>query len=329
MRLPVRLDHCVIHVTDWERSNAFYTGVLGAELIARPVGFAYRFGDRQLNVHGPGVAPAEVARLPVAPGNSDLCFEWNGPIGDAISHLQRCRVAVEAGPMQRFGAKGAGTSVYFRDPDGSLMEFISYAPPADKRPLREAPGRHDPTVLPPDIPAPPDDGGAQHLPGKALPDLALPATRGGAFNVAVLGGRTVLYVYPRTGVPGVDLPPGWDDIPGARGCTPQSCGFRDHFAELKALGVVHVFGLSTQDTDYQREAAERLHLPFPLLSDAELRFTRALDLPTFTVAGMILLKRMVLIVDDGVIAKVFYPVFPPDKSAAEVVAWLRQSPRLN
>jgi peroxiredoxin len=184
-------------------------------------------------------------------------------------------------------------------------------------------------VLPPDIPAPPDDGGAQHLPGKALPDLALPATRGGAFNVAVLGGRTVLYVYPRTGVPGVDLPPGWDDIPGARGCTPQSCGFRDHFAELKALGVVHVFGLSTQDTDYQREAAERLHLPFPLLSDAELRFTRALDLPTFTVAGMILLKRMVLIVDDGVIAKVFYPVFPPDKSAAEVVAWLRQSPRLN
>jgi peroxiredoxin len=137
----------------------------------------------------------------------------------------------------------------------------------------------------------------------------------------------VLYIYPRTGVPGVDLPLSWDDIPGARGCTPQSCSFRDHFTELKALGVAHVFGLSTQDTDYQREAAERLHLPFPLLSDAELKFTRALDLPTFTVAGMTLLKRMVLIVDDGVIGKVFYPVFPPDKSAADVVAFLRQSSR--
>ena len=143
-------------------------------------------------------------------------------------------------------------------------------------PLGLAHGKHDPTVLPSDIPVPQDDGAARHLPGRALPDLALPATRGGAFNVSILGGRTVLYIYPRTGVPGVDLPLGWDDIPGARGCTPQSCSFRDHFAELKALGVAHVFGLSTQDTDYQREAAERLHLPFPLLSDAELKFTRTL-----------------------------------------------------
>jgi catechol 2,3-dioxygenase-like lactoylglutathione lyase family enzyme len=124
--VPVKLDHCVIHVTEWERSNAFYTRVLGAELIERPVGYAYRFGDRQLNVHGPGVTPAEVARLPVAPGNSDLCFEWLGPIADAIAHLKRCSVAIEAGPMQRFGARGSGTSVYFRDPDGSLMEFMSY-----------------------------------------------------------------------------------------------------------------------------------------------------------------------------------------------------------
>jgi peroxiredoxin/catechol 2,3-dioxygenase-like lactoylglutathione lyase family enzyme len=324
----VTLDHCVIHVTNWERSNAFYTKVLGAELITRPVGYAYRFGDRQLNVHGPGVSPAEVARLPVAPGNSDLCFEWHGPIADAMAHLERCGVPVEAGPMQRFGAKGAGTSVYFRDPDGSLMEFMSYAK-HDQTKLaaqctpREAPGQHDPTALPANIPVPQDDGAARHLTGMELPDLALPATKGGAFNVAVLGGRTVLYIYPRTGVPGVDLPPGWDDIPGARGCTPQSCGFRDHFAELKDLGVIHVFGMSTQDTDYQREAAERLHLPFPILSDAELKFTRALRLPTFVTSGMTLLKRMVLIVDDGVIGKVFYPVFPPDKSAAEVVAWLR------
>ena len=188
--------------------------------------------------------------------------------------------------------------------------------------MREAPGTHDPTFLPPDIPVPQDDGAARHLNGMKLPDLALAATSGPAVNLSKLKGRTVVYIYPRTGVPGVDAPPGWDDIPGARGCTPQSCGFRDHFAELKALGVAHVFGLSTQDTEYQREAANRLHLPFPILSDAELKFARALKLPTFAAAGMTLLKRMALVVDDGSIVKVFYPVFPPDKNAAEVAAWL-------
>jgi catechol 2,3-dioxygenase-like lactoylglutathione lyase family enzyme len=126
MTLPIKLDHCVIHVSDWERSNAFYRDVLGAELVARNPGWAYRFGDKQLNVHGVGIRPAEVARLPVQPGNSDLCFEWMGTIADAIAHLKRHNIAIEAGPMQRFGAKGAGTSVYFRDPDGSLMEFIVY-----------------------------------------------------------------------------------------------------------------------------------------------------------------------------------------------------------
>ena len=189
--------------------------------------------------------------------------------------------------------------------------------------MREAPGAHDPTFLPPDIPVPQDDGAARHLAGMKLPDIALPATSGSDVNLARLAGRTVLYIYPRTGVPGVDAPPGWDDIPGARGCTPQSCGFRDHFAELKELGVAHLFGLSTQDTGYQREVAERLHLPFAILSDAKLALTRALKLPTFTTSGMTLLKRMALVVDDGVIAKVFYPVFPPDKNAAEVIAWLR------
>ena len=189
--------------------------------------------------------------------------------------------------------------------------------------MREAPGAHDPTFLPPDIPVPQDDGAARHLAGMRLPDMALPATSGGDVNLAGLLGRTVLYIYPRTGVPGVDAPPGWDDIPGARGCTPQSCGFRDHFAELKGLGVARLFGLSTQDTGYQREVAERLHLPFAILSDAKLALTRALKLPTFTTSGMTLLKRMALVVDDGVIAKVFYPVFPPDKNAAEVIAWLR------
>ena len=189
--------------------------------------------------------------------------------------------------------------------------------------MAEAPGKHDPTFLPPGIPVPQDDGAARHLTGMKLPDLALPATRGGAINLPLLAGRSVLYIYPRTGVPGVDLPPGWDDIPGARGCTPQSCGFRDHFAELKTLGVSHLFGLSTQDTDYQREAAERLHLQFAILSDAKLAFARALNMPTFSVAGMTLLKRMALVIDDGVIDKVFYPVFPPDQNAADVVAWLR------
>lgn len=125
--LPVKFDHCVVHVSNWERSNAFYVKVLGAELIAREVGFAYRFGDTQLNLHGPGFTPAEVARLPVQPGNSDLCFEWRGPIADAVAHLKSCDVVIERGPMQRFGARGSGTSVYFRDPDGSLLEFISYA----------------------------------------------------------------------------------------------------------------------------------------------------------------------------------------------------------
>ena len=127
MTLPVKLDHCVIHVSDWERSNAFYRDVLGAEIVPRPVGFAYRFGSVQLNLHGPGFKPAEVARLPVQPGNSDLCFEWQGPIEDAIAHLKRCGVAVELGPVARNGAKDRGTSVYFRDPDGSLLEFMSYA----------------------------------------------------------------------------------------------------------------------------------------------------------------------------------------------------------
>jgi peroxiredoxin len=191
--------------------------------------------------------------------------------------------------------------------------------------MREAPGLHDPTFLPPDIPVPQDDGAARHLIGMKLPDIALAATSGPAVNLSKLKGRTVLYVYPRTGVPGVDAPPGWDDIPGARGCTPQSCGFRDHFAELKALGVAGVYGLSTQDTGYQREAAERLHLPFPILSDADLKLARALDLPTFSTSGMTLFKRMALVIDDGTIVKAFYPVFPPDKNAQEVVAWLRGS----
>jgi peroxiredoxin len=183
---------------------------------------------------------------------------------------------------------------------------------------------HDPRNLPENLPVPQDDGAAVHLTDMALPDIALAATDGGSVNLSKLAGRTVVYVYPRTGRPGQALPTGWDSIPGARGCTSQSCGFRDHFAELKALGVGALFGLSTQDTDYQHEAVERLHLPFVLLSDAALSLTRAMRLPAFEVDGMTLIKRMAWVVDGGVLTKVFYPVFPPDESAAHVICWLRR-----
>src|SRR5262245_13427142 len=181
---------------------------------------------------------------------------------------------------------------------------------------------HDPTVLPTDIPVPQDDGAARHLAGLKLPSVSLAATNGVNVDLSALKGLTVVYIYPRTGVPGQPSPDGWDAIPGARGCTPQSCSFRDHFAEIKGLGVRAVYGLSTQDAAYQREAVERLHLPFPILSDADLKLAHAIKLPLFTVAGMTLMKRMALVIDDGVIAKVFYPVFPPDKNAEEVIAWL-------
>jgi peroxiredoxin len=183
---------------------------------------------------------------------------------------------------------------------------------------------HDPMILPSDLPPPADDGAARHLTGLTLPQVALPATDGSSVDLATLRGRTIVYIYPRTGVPGQAPPDGWDMIPGARGCTPQSCSFRDHFAELQRLGVASLFGLSTQDSAYQREAAERLHLPFAILSDAELRLTRAIRLPTFEVAGMTLTRRMVLVIDNGTISKVFYPVFPPDRSAQEVVDWLQR-----
>lgn len=182
---------------------------------------------------------------------------------------------------------------------------------------------HNPLVLPDDLPVPADDGAARHLAGARLPEIALPATDGSRVVLAALPGRTVVYVYPRTGQPGVPAPDGWDDIPGARGCTPQSCGFRDHFDDLKRLGVTALYGLSTQDTAYQREAVVRLHLPFAILSDAELRLTQALKLPTFTTAGMTLLKRMAWVIEDGVIVRALYPVFPPDQSAEQVIDWLR------
>lgn len=178
-------------------------------------------------------------------------------------------------------------------------------------------------TLPKGIPAPIDDGACDHLTGMKLPSISLPSTAGRTVNLASLPGRIVVYLYPRTGRPDQDPPEGWNEIPGARGCTPESCAFRDHKAELEQLGS-KVFGLSTQDTDYQREAVERLHLPFELLSDERFEFVKALSLPTFQVGGTTFVKRITLILCDGEIEKVLYPVFPPDKNAEEVVGWLRE-----
>jgi peroxiredoxin len=186
---------------------------------------------------------------------------------------------------------------------------------------------HDPTVLPADLPVPVDDGAAAHLAGMRLPDIALRATDGSTVSLAALPGRTVVYAYPRTGEPGkAMLVPEWDQIPGARGCTPQSCAFRDHYADLKGAGADQVFGLSTQSSAYQKEMAERLHLPFPVLSDEGLALTRALRLPTFEAGGLTLIKRLALVIDAGRITHVFYPVFPPDRNAADVLAWLERNP---
>jgi peroxiredoxin len=172
------------------------------------------------------------------------------------------------------------------------------------------------------IPRPIDDGAARHLIGTQMPSLTLPATDGTTVDLSRLRGLVVVYAYPRTGVPGIENPAGWDLIPGARGCTPQSCSFRDHFTELKNRGVHHLFGLSVQDTAYQREAADRLHLPFPILSDEHLRLTESIRLPTFETSGLTLLKRLTLVISDGKIERVFYPVFPPDENASEVLNWL-------
>ena len=174
-----------------------------------------------------------------------------------------------------------------------------------------------------DLPRPEDDGGASHLSGLQLPDISLVATDGSNVSLAKLSGRTVVFVYPMTGRPGVALPDGWDQIPGARGCTPQTCAFRDLYSDLQSAGAAHVYGLSTQDTAYQREVAERLHLPFPLLSDVELKFSTSARLPMMTVEGRMLAKRLAMIIDGGRVSHVFYPVFPPDRNASDVLAWLK------
>ncbi len=184
----------------------------------------------------------------------------------------------------------------------------------------------DYTSLPADLPVPQDDGAADRLPGLAVPSLALRSSRGGTANLAELAAaRLVAYVYPRTGTPGQPSPAGWDDIPGARGCTPQSCAYRDSLAEFGRLGAA-VAGISAQSPDEQAEFAGREHMPFPLLSDSGLQLSAALGLPTFEAAGMKLYRRLTFVAEAGTVVKAFYPVFPPDRNAAVVLAWLADRP---
>ena len=180
----------------------------------------------------------------------------------------------------------------------------------------------DYTELPTNLPVPQDDGASSHLLGKSLPNVVLLSTSGKQVNVSHIQGQVVFYCYPMTGQPGVKLPESWDLIPGARGCTPQSCSFRDHYQELQAFST-QVYGISTQDSATQTEAVERLHLPFELLSDADLKLTNALQLPTFDVENKRLIKRITLIIQERKIVKVFYPVFPPAQNAGDVIKWLK------
>ena len=182
----------------------------------------------------------------------------------------------------------------------------------------------DYSSLPSVLPVPIDDGAASHLAGMTVPSITLHASNGDEVNLKTLGDDlTILYVYPMTGTPGVALPEGWDDIPGARGCTPESCAFRDHFEELRGAGATRVLGLSTQSLATQVELAERLHLPYPVLSDSNFLLGSKLNIPSFEVDGVKMYRRITLVIIDSIIEKVFYPIFPPDLHAGEVLGWLR------
>lgn len=177
-------------------------------------------------------------------------------------------------------------------------------------------------ILPEGLPVPIDDGEAAHLEGLQLPNISLPTTSGQHFNINPNSKKLVIYVYPLTGQPDVALPDGWDEIPGARGCTPQACDFSDHYQQFKNLNT-QVFGLSTQTTEYQLALKNRLHLPFDLLSDSDFKLKKALNLPTFQVAKLTLYKRLTLVIENNIIKKVFYPVFPPNQHASQVLDWLK------
>lgn len=178
--------------------------------------------------------------------------------------------------------------------------------------------------VPSTLPRPEDDGAAGHIPNSPFPPVSLPSTAGNSIQPSTLSGLSIIFCYPRTGAPGENIPAEWDAIPGARGCTPQACSFRDASRPLLENGVSHIFGVSTQDTPYQQEVKERVHLPYQLLSDEKEELINALKLPTFEWQGKRLMKRLTMAVEDGKVVKIWYPVFPPDKSAAEVLEWLEK-----
>ena len=281
------------------------------------------FGDREVRavaeireLSALGIAPARAKPfldcLDAGHEHGDECVSSLAVYRDAIAEIDRVagELARRRGELQRRLDAGAERTfqLHEQEPDGAAQDF---------------------TVLPEGLPEPSDDGAASHLAGMALPEVELPASDGEHVRLDSLGpGRTVLYLYPLTGRPGVDLPEGWDAIPGARGCSTEACDFRDHFSQLREAGASQVFGFSSQSPEYQSEVAERLRLPFAMLSDERLELADALALPTFSAPGHDrLYSRLTLIVAEGMIEHVFYPIFPPNTHAQQVLAWLEEHPR--
>ncbi|MBO1803902.1 MerR family DNA-binding transcriptional regulator [Leucobacter ruminantium] len=268
---------------------------------------------------GLGIAPSRarpfVECLDAGHEHGDECVSSLAVYRDAIAEIDR--VAAE---LTRRRAE-----LQERLDAGASRTFDRSPPPDDRKETRMT----DYTILPEGLPVPEDDGAARHLPGLALPPLELATSDGGSARLDELGsGRTVIYLYPLTGRPGVDLPDGWDAIPGARGCSTEACDFRDHFSELHEAGAARVFGMSSQSPSYQAEVVDRLRLPFPMLSDVSLALADALRLPTFAAEGHDrLYSRLTLVVADGAIEHVFYPIFPPNTHAQQVLAWLQEHPR--
>lgn len=269
---------------------------------------------------GPGRAAPFLECLDLGHPRGDECVSSLAVYRDEIAELDRAIAGLSERRARLQDRLDRGAEVGFPAPATESVE-----PHRTEDTMAET---IDFSQLPKGLPVPRDDGGAAHLPGLELPELSLPTSDGGRVDLGALGaGRTILYLYPMTGRPGVDLPEGWDAIPGARGCSTEACDFRDHFAELRDAGAERVFGLSSQDPEYQGEVCERLRLPFPMISDESFALAAALRLPTFAAQGHErLYSRLTLVVREGVIEHVFYPIFPPNEHARQVLAWLTANP---
>ncbi len=301
--------HTIVYASDPGAARTFFRDVLGFAAVDA--------GDGWLIFALP---PGELAVHPGSAAGHELffmCHDIEATVAEldaTRSRVHRARLGRGLGAPDAIGGSGCGRDRPLRaapsEPARRLLETWNDV------------SEYDPTLLPTGLPVPTDDGAADHLEGLELPSLRLESTYGELDLAAEAAGLLVLYMYPRTGRPGVEPPAAWDETPGARGCTPQSCGYRDHGTELRELGA-RVVGLSAQPLEDQREVAERLALPHPVVADPELRLADALGLPTFDFGGQRLYRRLALVAERGRIVKVFYPVFPPDENAAEVVAWLR------